>query len=97
MLTAELHAQVDLDNINFVSNDRLLARWSAPRRAGAGRRRRSASTTEARLRALKIGLLLVAALSLLAIFPASRLPSYKPGEIPSNPPLPKPQAKRDDE
>jgi hypothetical protein len=41
---------------------------------------------EARLRALKIGLLIMAVLSLLAIFPASRLPSYKPGEIPSNPP-----------
>jgi hypothetical protein len=52
--------------------------------------------TDARLRALKIGLLLAAALSLLAIFPATRLPNYKPGEIPSNPPLPKPVAYRDD-
>jgi uncharacterized membrane protein (DUF4010 family) len=41
-------------------------------------------------------LLLAAALSLLAIFPATRLPNYKPGEIPSNPPLPKPVADKDD-
>jgi hypothetical protein len=41
---------------------------------------------EARLRALEIGLLVMAALSLLAIFPASRLPPYKPGEIPANSP-----------
>jgi hypothetical protein len=38
--------------------------------------------TEARLRALKIGLLTMAGLALLAIFPAGRLPDYKPGEIP---------------
>lgn len=41
---------------------------------------------EARLRALEIGLLVMAALSLLAIFPASRLPTYRPGDIPADPP-----------
>jgi hypothetical protein len=40
--------------------------------------------TEARLRALKIGLLLMAALALLAVIPAGRLPNYLPGEIPSD-------------
>ena len=38
--------------------------------------------TEARLQALKIGLLLMALFAALAIIPASRLPGYKPGEIP---------------
>lgn len=52
--------------------------------------------TDARLRALKIGLLLAVAPSLLAIVPASRLPSYKPGQIPSNPPLPKATTRRED-
>ena len=42
--------------------------------------------TEARLRALKIGLLLMAGLALLAIIPAGRLPNYLPGEIPSDEP-----------
>jgi hypothetical protein len=34
------------------------------------------------LRALKIGLLALAGLAVLAIFPAGRLPDYKPGQIP---------------
>jgi len=38
--------------------------------------------TEARLRALKIGLLIMAGLSLLAVIPAGRLPHYLPGELP---------------
>ena len=42
--------------------------------------------TEARLRALKIGLLIMAGLSLLAIIPAGRLPNYVPGELPSGQP-----------
>jgi hypothetical protein len=42
--------------------------------------------TEARLRALKIGLLVMAGLAFLTIFPASRLPDYRPGELPAEPP-----------
>ena len=42
--------------------------------------------TEARLRALKIGLLMMAGLALLAMIPASRLPNYRPGEIPDDAP-----------
>jgi hypothetical protein len=37
----------------------------------------------------------MALLSVLAIFPASRLPKFKPGEVPSNPPLPKPSREED--
>ena len=37
--------------------------------------------TEARLRALKIGLLIMAGVALLAIFPAGRLPDFVPGDI----------------
>ena len=42
--------------------------------------------TEARLRALKIGLLIMAGLALLAVIPAGQLPNYLPGEIPSDDP-----------
>jgi hypothetical protein len=42
------------------------------------------SNTEARLRALKIGLLIMAGLAPLAVIPAGRLPNYLPGEIPSD-------------
>jgi hypothetical protein len=42
--------------------------------------------TESRLRALKIGLLIMAGLALVTIIPAGRLPNYIPGEIPSDQP-----------
>lgn len=40
-----------------------------------------AINADARLRALRASFLIVAAISLLAIFPASRLPGYVPGEL----------------
>jgi len=47
-----------------------------------------------RLRALKVGLLRLAAISALTILPAGRLPNYKPGEIPVNPPQPTPEEEK---
>lgn len=88
VLTPELQAQVNLDNINFLSNERLgevLSRTTATAEQVAEAVRVNA---EARLQALKIGLLVMAAVALLAILPAGRLPNYLPGEIPdpSRPP-----------
>jgi MFS family permease len=84
-LTPELQAQVDLDNINFISNDRLqdiLARTTAtPAQVTEAVR----VNTEARLRALKIGLLVMAGLAFLTIIPAGGLPDYRPGELPTEP------------
>lgn len=81
-LPPEIQSQVDLDSINFVSNARLrdvMAGTSAtPEQIEAA----VAVNTEARLRALKIGLLIMACVALLTILPASRLPDYKPEEIP---------------
>lgn len=75
-------SQIDLDSINFVSNARLndiMARTgAAPDQVAEAVR----VNTEARLQALKIGLLIMALVAALAIIPASRLPGYKPGEIP---------------
>jgi predicted MFS family arabinose efflux permease len=89
-LTPELQAQVDLDSINFVSNDRLqetLAKTTAtPAQVAEAVR----VNTQSRLRALKIGLLIMAGVALLAIFPAGSLPNYQPGEIPD----PSPQRRR---
>ena len=84
-LPPEIQSQVDLDNINFVSNDRLRASWRHHRHAEQVEEAVRVNT-EARLRALKIGLLIMAGLALLAILPAGRLPDYLPGEIPSDPP-----------
>ena len=91
-LKAEIQSQIDLDNqITFVSNERLLSALEQSTLSPAQVQEAVRINEEARLRALKIGLLIMAALSLLAIFPAGRLPNYKPGEIPANPPLPKPK------
>ena len=78
----ELQTQLDLDNITFVSNDRLqsvMERTTAPLRL---KWRKRCASTRARLRALKIGLLIMAGVALLAIFPAGKLPNFLPGEIP---------------
>ena len=73
-----------MDSINFVSNDRLqgvLAQTTAiPEQVAEAVR----VNEEARLRSLKFGLLIMALLSLLAIFPAGRLPNYLPGELPAD-------------
>jgi len=95
MLPKEVQSQVDLDSITFVTNDRLrsaMERTSAtPQQVEAA----VAVNTEARLRALKIGLLIMAAVAMLAIIPAGRLPNYLPGEIPSDePPAPGARARR---
>ncbi|KAA5595983.1 MFS transporter, partial [Blastochloris sulfoviridis] len=81
-LPPEIQAQVNLDNINFISNDRLqsvMERTTAsPEQVAEAVR----VNTDARLRALKIGLIIMALVAMLAIIPASRLPNYIPGEIP---------------
>jgi predicted MFS family arabinose efflux permease len=82
MLPAEIQSQVNLDSITFVSNERLesvIAQTTATPEQKAEALR---VNTEARLQALKIGLLIMAGLAFLAILPASRLPNYRPGEIP---------------
>lgn len=81
-LTPELQAQVNLDSINFVSNDRLQETLAKTTASPAQVTEAVRVNTESRLRALKFGLLLMAALSFLAIIPAGSLPNYQPGEIP---------------
>jgi MFS family permease len=81
-LPEELVAQVDLDAVNFVSNDELrevLAGTDAdPAQVAAA----VALNEEARLNTLRLGLLVLAGISATAIVPASRLPRYRPGEVP---------------
>ncbi|EYT61213.1 MULTISPECIES: MFS transporter [Microbacterium] len=81
-LPPSLIAQVDMDNLNFVSNDDLRAALEA---TDATPEQVDAAVTvneESRLGTLKLGLLLLAGISALAILPASRLPQYRPHEIP---------------
>lgn len=79
-LSDELRAQVDLDNINFVSDERLTERLAATSATPAEVEEAVRLNTEARLRTLKTGFLVLACLAVLAIFPCSWLPNYRPGE-----------------
>lgn len=81
-LPDSLIAQVDLDNVDFVSNSQLRAVLDETD-ATADQIDAAVSVNEdARLRTLKYGLLILAAISATAIVPAGRLPDYTPGEIP---------------
>lgn len=81
-LPPELQSQVNLDSVTFVSNDHLAEVIAGTTATAEQKEEALRINTEARLRALKIGLLIMAGLALLAIFPSSRLPAYRPGEIP---------------
>lgn len=82
ILTPELQAQVNLDSITFVSDDRLteviMATDATPEQKAEALRVNS----ESRLWSFKVGLLLLAGVSLLSILPAGRLPVYLPAEMP---------------
>ncbi|HIT76180.1 MAG TPA: MFS transporter, partial [Candidatus Avipropionibacterium avicola] len=87
-LPPELVSQVDLDNVNFVSNDDLRELLESTTSADPGQVDAAIALNEqARLRALRLGLLILAAVSAVAIVPASRLPRYKPEEIPDPDPV----------
>ncbi len=86
MLPYELQSEVDLGNINFVSNEQLKG---VPERTSATPAQIDEAVRiniKSRLRALKIGLLIMAGLAMLTILPAGGLPDYLPGEIPAEPP-----------
>lgn len=86
VLPKELQSEVNLDNITFVSNDRLRSVMEGTSATPQQVAEAVQVNTEARLRALKIGFLIMAGLALLAIIPAGGLPNYLPGEIPVDEP-----------
>ena len=89
-LPPSLVAQVDLDNVNFVSNDELREVLEGTDANQAQVDAAVAVNEQSRLDTLRIGLLILAGISATAILPASRLPRYRPGEIPD--PSPEPAA-----
>jgi len=86
LLTVDLQAQVNLDNINFVSNDQLLETMGSTSASQEQVAEAVQINVLARLRALKASFLILAAIALLAIIPALGLPNYVPGEVPASPP-----------
>ena len=79
-LPPEVLSQVNLDAINFVSNDRLESIMARTTATPAQVEEAVRVNTEARLNALKIGLLIMAGVALLALIPASGLPNDRPAQ-----------------
>ncbi len=75
--------QLDLDNVDFLTNeqveDALEETTATPSQIEEAQR----INEDTRLEALKVSFLFLAAVSLLAVVPASGVPPYRPGEIPS--------------
>ncbi|HRO22863.1 MAG TPA: MFS transporter, partial [Promineifilum sp.] len=90
-LPHSLVRQVNLDNVNFVSNghlDEVMAQTTATPEQVT----QAVQINEtARLRALRASFLILSALALLAIFPAMGLPDYSFGDEPPEEPAAKPK------
>jgi MFS family permease len=82
-IPASLVAQVNLDNANFITNAQLEGVLSQSTDATPAQVEAAvALNADARLRALNISLLGLAAISLLAIVPAGRMPGRMKGDLP---------------
>lgn len=81
-LPEELVAQVSLDSVNFVSNDELANVLAGTTATDEQIAAAVELNEEERLRTLRLGFLILAGISAVAALPASRLPRYRPDEIP---------------
>jgi MFS family permease len=97
MIPESLQRQVNLNNVNFITNDQLddvMAQTTAtPEQIAEAVR----INETARLNALKASFLILGALALLAIFPSLGLPDYSPGDEPPEQPVqtkPKPRNRK---
>jgi MFS family permease len=80
-LPPELEQEINFDQIDFVSNDNLKAILAQTSVAAEQVDEAVAINADARLAALQATFLLLAAISLLALIPSTKLPNYKPGEL----------------
>lgn len=96
-LPRSLQRQVNLDNVNFVSNDQLKTVLSDTTATEEQVDEAVRINETARLSALRASFLILGAISLLAIFPSLGLPDYSPGDEPPQPPpeaKPKPRTRK---
>lgn len=82
ILTPEVVAEVNLDNVNFVTNEQLEGVLAETGASAEEVDEAVRINEEARLRALQISLLGLAALALLALVPATRMPDKGMDELP---------------
>jgi len=90
-LPRSLQRQVNLDQVNFISNTQLEAVLGETTATDEQVATAVAINEDARVRALRASFLILAGLALLAIVPSFSLPNYTPGEIPAEggaPPAP---------
>lgn len=80
VISAELADQVNLTNLNFLSDEQLKERLAGTTATTEQFAEALSINGAARTRALKIGFLALCGLALMAIFPCSWLPDYRPGE-----------------
>jgi MFS family permease len=91
-LPAALRQEINFDQINFVSNDQLQT-VLAGTSVGADQIAEAVQiNADARLRALRAAFLILAAISLIALIPSTKLPNYLPGAAPAPVPEPKPKS-----
>ena len=80
-LPPTLGQEINFDQVDFISNDQLQAALSATSATPAQVEEAVRINEAVRLRALQATFLLLAAISLLALIPSTKLPNYKPGEL----------------
>jgi len=80
-LPPELQTEVLFDDVDFVTNDALRSALDTTSATPEQVEEAVAINEDARLRSLRASFLIVAAIALLSIFPAARLPKYVPGEL----------------
>lgn len=82
-IPASLKLQVDLDNVNFITNEQLDEVLSQTDATPAEIAEAVRINEESRLGALRASFLILAGIALLALVPSRSLPHYAPGEVPS--------------
>jgi hypothetical protein len=83
VIAAELKDEVNLTNLNFLSDEQLKERLGGTSATPEQFTEALRINAEARTRALKIGFLVLSGLAIIALFPCRWLPDYRPGEMPS--------------
>jgi predicted MFS family arabinose efflux permease len=81
IITDELLAQLNLDNVNFITNDQLESVLGATDASPEQVDEAVRINEEVRLSSLRVSFLFLAAIGLLGLVPALGLPSYNPAEI----------------